>query len=78
MRHPNLFHTVPGLQVGVVSCPDGAHAGGLVARVALRAVLKVRVGPPWTVDANVARVIDVGAPVRLAHHGNNSYLHISR
>ena len=64
---PELLEAVPGLQVGVVAGADGAHRRGLVARVGLRGVLEVAVGAARAVHADVARHVDVGAAVRLAH-----------
>ena len=59
-----LVHAGPGLDVGVVARPDGPHAGGLIPRVALRAVLKVRVGPPGAVHADVTGGCNVRTPAR--------------
>ena len=53
---PQLLDAAARLRVGVVARADGAHAGRLVAGVRLRAVLKVAVGAPGAVDANVAFV----------------------
>lgn len=64
---PELIHACSGLNVGVITRPDGSHAGRLVACVALRAVLKVTVWAAGAVDADVACCCNVGAPVRLGH-----------
>ena len=44
-----LLNTPARLLERVVPCADGAHAGGLVPRVALCAVLEVGVGPAGAV-----------------------------
>ena len=66
-----LVDAASGLLEGVVARADGAHGGRLVARVGLGAVLEVGVGPAGAVDADVARVGDVRASVRLAHDGDD-------
>ena len=48
-----LIYTSSGLDVRVVASSDGSHAGGLVASVALGAVLKVRIWPTRTVHTNI-------------------------
>ena len=53
---------------------DCPHRGRLVAGVGLGRVLKVRVGPAGAVDADVARHVDVGTAVRLAHHRHDRNL----
>ena len=70
----NLIAPVLGLQIRIVPRPNGPHGGGLVAGVGLRRVLKVGVGPPGTVDADVAGHADVRAAVRLAHHRHHGDL----
>lgn len=62
-----LVHTRPGLDVWMVARTDGTHAGRLIACVALGGVLKVRVWPAWTVDADVAGGGNVGTAVGLGH-----------
>ena len=64
---PQLVHSRPGLDIGMVAGPDGPHAGGLVPCVALGGVLKVRVWAARAVDADVAGGGDVGTPVGLGH-----------
>ena len=59
---------MPGLQVGVIAGPDGAHAGRLVARVGLGRVLEVRVRSARAVDADVPRHTDVRTAVRFTHY----------
>ena len=66
-----LVHPGASLHVGIISRPNGSHRGGLVAGVRLGAVLKVRVRPAGTVDADVAGVVDVRTSVGLAHDGHH-------
>ena len=66
-----LVHTRPGLHKGVVSRPDGAHAGRLIPCVALSAILKVRVRPARAVHADVASGGYMGAAVWLGHDGHH-------
>jgi len=68
---PQLLDARARLRIGVVPRADRAHARRLVARVRLRAVLKVRVGPSRAVDADGARRGEVRAAVRLAHDGDD-------
>ena len=64
---PKLIHACSGLDVGVVTRPDGSHAGRLIACVALRAVLEVTVRAARAVDADIACCGNMGAPVWLGH-----------
>lgn len=64
-----LLHPTLALLVWIVPRPDRAHARRLVTRVALRGVLKVRVGPSGAVDADVTGHGYVWAPVGFAHDG---------
>ena len=72
-----LLETMLGLQVGVVAGAYGTHRRRLVARVRLRLVLEVRVGPARTVHAYVARHGDVRTSMRLAHHCHHCNLSIT-
>ncbi len=65
-----LIAPVLSLKVGVVPGPDGSHGSGLVARVGLSRVLKVRVRPARAVHADVASHVDVRTAVGLAHNSN--------
>lgn len=64
-----LFEPTLALLERVVTGTNGSHRCWLVAGVTLRRVLKAGVGAAGTIDAYVARVDDVWATVRLAHHG---------
>ncbi len=46
-----LLHSTPCLLVGVIPSTNSAHAGRLVASVALRAVIKVRIWSTRTIPA---------------------------
>ena len=62
-----LVNSSTSLHIWVVARSDGAHAGGLITSVALRAVLKVGVWSARAVDTDVACCGYVRTPVRLGH-----------
>lgn len=45
-----LLDSAACLFVGVIPCPDRTHTCGFVSRVALRTVVKVRIGTSWAVS----------------------------
>jgi hypothetical protein len=63
-----LVDACPRLHVRVVPSTNRAHAGWLIPRVTLCAVLKIRVGAPRAVHTDVACCGYVGTPVRFTHH----------
>ncbi|KAM2386820.1 hypothetical protein ACFX1X_039238 [Malus domestica] len=54
-----------------IRCPNCAQASRLLSSVRLSAVLKVRIGTTGAVHANITGGGDVGAPMRLRHHGHD-------
>lgn len=67
-----LFDSVLGLQVRIVSGSDCAHGCWLVSSVTLRGVLKVGVRTTRTVYADITSGANMRASVRLTHHSDDS------
>lgn len=63
-----LLHSVPCLEVWVVSRPNRSHRRRLIASISLSGVLKVGIWASGAVNADISRVVNVRASVRLAHH----------
>mmetsp|Transcript_16241 Transcript_16241/g.36536 ORF Transcript_16241/g.36536 Transcript_16241/m.36536 type:complete len:305 (+) Transcript_16241:1254-2168(+) len=66
-----LRHPPPRLRKRIVPRPDRPHAGRLVPRVSLGAVLEIAIRTAGTVRAHVPRQGDVGTAVGTAHHGHH-------
>lgn len=45
-----LLYSTSCLLIRIVPRPDGSHTGRLVSGIALSAVVKIRVGPSWTIS----------------------------
>jgi hypothetical protein len=67
-----LFHSIPCLEVWVVSGSDCTHWSGFITGVGLGWVLEIGVRATWTVDTNISSSCDMGTSVWFTHDGNNS------